>query len=113
MSNIDSFENKLIAQLIDEDKVNQLLIDFNFQKPETTFDLYIKDMFKDEKELYKNNISNKNPDKLFIEKYKSYEKTFENLDQKEKSNYNILLEKEKIKFERNIEIIKKYIFNII
>ena len=32
MSIQDSLENKLISQLIDEDKVNQLLIDFNFNK---------------------------------------------------------------------------------
>ena len=110
MSIQESVENKLITQLIDEDKVNQLLIDFNFNKPNTILEVYIKDMFKDEEELYKNNISNKNPDKLFIEKYKSYEESFNNLNQKEKRKYKILLENEKTQFERKINIIKKYIF---
>ena len=110
MSNPDFLENNLIAQLIEEDKINELLIDFNFKQPKTLFDIYIKDKFKDENELYKNNISNTKPDKLFIEKYNLYKESFNNLDNNEKEKYKLLLKQEQNKFERNIEIIKKYIF---
>ena len=110
MSDLLLSEKTFISQLFEEDNVNKLLINFNFKKPGNVFDIYIREQFKDNKELYNRNIYNKNPSKDFTEKIKEYTEIYNKLDNKGKSIYKRILYKENMLFFKNIEILKKYIF---
>ena len=110
MSQSKLSENQIISLLFEEDIINKLLINFKFKKPDNLFDIYIREQFKDNIELYKNNINNQNPSKLFIDKYNQYSENFKHLDYQNKYKYKKLLYDENKLFLKNIEIIKKYIF---
>ena len=110
MNTFENIEKNLISQLFEEDKVNELLSDFNFKKPRTVIDIYIREQFKDNEDLYKKNIYNRKKEKLFIEKYKQYTDNYRTLNEEEKSKYKNMFDSEKKIFSRNIEIIKKYVF---
>ena len=109
MNTFENIEKNLISQLFEEDKVNELLSDFNFKKPRTVIDIYIREQFKDNEDLYKKNIYNRKKEKLFIEKYKQYTDNYRTLNEEEKSKYKNMFDSEKKIFSRNIEIIKKYV----
>ena len=109
-SDIEFAEKHFISELYDEECVNELLSDFNFEKPKNLFDIYIKEKFKDYEDLYKRNINNRKKEELYLKKYQIYEKEFKALSIEEKSKYQMIYEQEINNFERNYEIIKKYIF---
>lgn len=108
--NIVYSQNLLISELYNEEYLNKLLFNFDFKKPKSIFDVYIKEQFKDNEDLYNKNINNKKKDKLFSDKFKIFSESYSMLSMSEKNKYRILYEKENLNYLRNIEIIKKYIF---
>ena len=112
MSGFDSeYSEKLImSNLYDEEYVNKLLLNFNFVKPKTLFDIYIKERFKDNEDLYNRNIYIKKKEPLFLEKYNTFVDDYNNLSEDELIKYNLIYEEENFNYLRSIEILKKYIF---
>ena len=108
--NIVFSQNLLISELYNEDYLNKLLHNFNFQKPKSIFDVYIKEQFKDNEELYNKNINNKKKDKLFSDKYKIFSENYRMLGISEKNKYKEIYEYENLNYLRNVEILKKYVF---
>ena len=109
-SDIEFAEKRFISDLYEEEYVNELLSDFKFEEPKSILDIYIKERFKDDEDLYNRNIKNRKKEPLFKEKYNVYSKEFKALSNDEKSKYKMIYEQEILNFKRNIEIMKKYIF---
>ena len=109
---MDIIENEkaLISQIYEEDKVNKLLLNFDYKKPRNVSDIYIREQFKDDQELYNKNFSLKRKDKIYELKYKQYSEKFKTLNKNEKNKYTKILNEELLEFEKNQVIIKKYIF---
>jgi len=109
---MDIIENEktLISQIYEEDKVNKLLLNFDYKKPRNVSDIYIREQFKDDLELYNKNFSLKRKDKLYEIKYKQYSEKYKTLNKNEKNKYTKIFNEELLEFEKNQVIIKKYIF---
>lgn len=109
---MDIIENEkaLISQIYEEDKVNKLLLNFDYKKPRNVSDIYIREQFKDDQELYNKNFSLKRKDKLYEIKYKQYSEEYKTLNKNEKNKYIKIYDEEILEFEKNKVIIKKYIF---
>ena len=109
---MDIIENEkaLISQIYEEDKVNKLLLNFDYKKPRNVSDIYIREQFKDDQELYNKNFSLKRKDKIYELKYKQYSEKFKTLNKNEKNKYTKIFNEELLEFEKNQVIIKKYIF---
>ena len=106
-------EKELLEKLNEEEYINMLMLNFDFQKPLSFFDFFIKENFKDNKELYKCNIYQRNPDKIFLEKYQRLCENFDSLNEENIDYYMKLFDKENILFYKKLSIIKKYIFKSI
>ena len=100
----------MISQIYEEDKVNKLLLNFDYKKPRNVSDIYIREQFKDDLELYNKNFSLKRKDKLYEIKYKQYSEKYKTLNKNEKNKYTKIFNEELLEFEKNQVIIKKYIF---
>lgn len=84
----------------EEDIINEILFDVQFNKPNNVFDIFLKEKFKDNKQLNSDQLDN-------VDKYRIL---WNNLSPKDKEKYQVLYEKENFKYLRDKEIIRKFIF---
>ena len=98
-----SQENITDKLLEEEEKINNLLSNVTFKYPTNIYNIYLREKYNEEK------AKNNNKIKIFDEK-ENYIKLWKKLSENEKEKYKKIQLDEKIKFMRDKEIIKKYIF---
>ena len=108
--NNDNSENNSIQENItdkileEEEKINNLLSNVTLKYPNNIFNIFLKEKIKEDKiNEIENNIK-------LNSKKKNYYKIWKNLSENEKEKYKKIQLNEKIKYLRDKEIIRKYIF---
>lgn len=112
-NNIENESLNYDINLKEEEKVNDLLKNITLKKPSNVFNIFLKEKLNEEFDSldYNDDSEIDISDKLVSKNIPYYRELWQSLPEEEKNKYKIIYNKEYNNYLKEIEIVKKYLFN--